>query len=175
MKITKLTQLNDTSLPTTYLLIDALDECASGLSDLLHITDHRLVWRSNVKWLVTSRNLPDIERFQHSDSHGSRVSLELSASHVSKSVATFVDFKVERLAAAQKYDPGTRAEVQRRLCDKAEGTFIWVSLVCKELESVPLYRTRAVLQELPPGLASLYDRMMEQILIQKDTLDSKTL
>ncbi|KAF1955560.1 NACHT-domain-containing protein, partial [Byssothecium circinans] len=160
---------NDPSLPTTYLLVDALDECASGLSDLLHIiTDHNLVRRSRVKWLVTSRNLPDIKRFLYPDPLGVKVSLELSASHVSKAVAAFVDFKVQHLAAVQEYDGETRAEVQQLLGNKAEGTFLWVSLVCKELESVPLYRTRAVLRELPPGLDPLYDRMMEQIAAQKD-------
>lgn len=29
--------LNDTSLPSTYFLIDELDECTSGLSELLRI------------------------------------------------------------------------------------------------------------------------------------------
>ncbi|KAF2247479.1 hypothetical protein BU26DRAFT_597405 [Trematosphaeria pertusa] len=162
--------LNGDSLQLTYLLVDALDECASGLSDLLHIiTDHNLAWRSRVKWLVTSRNVPDIERFLQPDSLGVKVSLELSASHVSKAVASFVDFKVQRLAAAQSHDAETQAEVQLLLRKKAEGTFLWVSLVCKELESVPLYRTRTVLRELPPGLDPLYDRMIEQILAQNDT------
>jgi hypothetical protein len=161
--------LNDLSLPTTYLLVDALDECTSGLPNLLHIiTDDSLARRSRVKWLVTSRNLPDIERHLHPDSVGGKVSLELSHSHVSNAVTAFVDFKVQQLAAAHKYDPATQAEVQQQLCDKGEGTFLWVSLVCKELESVPLYRTRAVLKELPPGLDPLYDRMMEQIVAQKD-------
>ena len=30
-------KLNNTSLPLAYLLVDSLNECASGLSDLLHI------------------------------------------------------------------------------------------------------------------------------------------
>lgn len=39
--------LNDTSLPTTYLLVDALDECTFGLHDLLHIiTDKSLAQHS---------------------------------------------------------------------------------------------------------------------------------
>ena len=55
--------------------------------------------------------------------------------------------------------------------------------MCKELEGVPLYRTREVLQALPPGLDPLYARMMRQIEMQdvrtvrycKDTLQSITL
>lgn len=176
--------LDDASLPPTYLLVDALDECTSGLSELLRIiTDTSLVRRSRVKWLVTSRNIPQIERYLQPHALGVNVSLEVKAGHVSRAVAAFIEYKVQRLATVQKYDQGLRAEVQQQLRDKAEGTFLWVSLVCKELESVPLYRTREVLQALPPGLDPLYDRMMAQIVAQdtrtagycRDILQSITL
>jgi hypothetical protein len=163
--------LNDASLPLTYMLVDALDECTSGLPEFLRIiTDASLGWRSRVKWLVTSRNMPEIARYLQPDAAGVKVSLEVKASHVSRAVTAFVDYKVQRLAIVQKYDPGLQAEVQQQLRDKAEGTFLWVSLVCKELEGVPLYRAREVLQALPPGLDPLYKRMMAQIAGQ----DAKT-
>lgn len=159
--------LNDPSLPPTYLLVDALDECTSGLSELLKvITDASLGRRSNVKWLVTSRNIPEIEQYLQPDTRGAKVSLEVKASHVSRAVAAFVDYKVQRLAARLGYDTTLQAKVQQQLCDKAEGTFLWVSLVCKELEKVPLYRTQEALQALPPGLDPLYERMMSQIKAQ---------
>jgi hypothetical protein len=159
--------LHDPTLATTYLLVDALDECDSSRSDLLRIiTDNRLAPPSRVKWLVTSRNLPQIERHLQLDSLGVKVSLEVKASHVSEAVATFVEYKVRRLVTVQRYNASLQAEVQQQLRSKAEGTFLWVSLVCKELESVPLYRTQEVLQELPPGLDPLYERMMAQIVTQ---------
>ncbi|RII04488.1 hypothetical protein CUC08_Gglean011875 [Alternaria sp. MG1] len=96
----------------------------------------------------------------------SYVAVPKKPSHVSRAVAAFVDHKVERLATVQKYDRRLQAEVQQQLRDKAEGTFLWVSLVCKELEKVPLYRTQEVLQELPPGLDPLYERMMAHIVTQ---------
>jgi hypothetical protein len=50
--------LNNTSPPPMYLLIDALNECVSGLSNLLHIMkDDSFARRSRVKWLVTSHNV----------------------------------------------------------------------------------------------------------------------
>jgi hypothetical protein len=159
--------LNDASLPETYLLIDALDECTSGLSGLLHvIANADLRRRSRVKWLVTSRNIAEIERHLQPDMLGAKMSLEVKASHVSRAVAAFVEYKVQRLAIIHGYDAKLQAETQQQLCEKAEGTFLWVSLVCKELEKVPLYRTRAVLQALPPGLDPLYDQMMAQITTQ---------
>ncbi|EUC40026.1 hypothetical protein COCMIDRAFT_109863, partial [Bipolaris oryzae ATCC 44560] len=163
--------LNDASLPPTYLLIDALDECKSGLPELLRIfTDTSLRQQSRVKWLVTSRNTLEIEQRLQPDVAGIKVSLEVSADYVSKAVAVFVQYKVHQLATVRAYNPRLQAEVQQQLRDKAEGTFLWVSLVCKELEGVPLYRTREVLQALPPGLDPLYERMMGQIAGQ----DTKT-
>lgn len=176
--------LNDPAVPPTCLLVDALDECTSGLSELLHIiTDASLGRHGKVKWLVTSRNLPEVERYLQPDSLGVKVSLEVKASHVSRAVAAFVEYKVQHLAVVQKYDTSLQAEVQQQLRNKAEGTFLWVSLVCKELEGVPLYRTREVLQALPPGLDPLYERMMAHIKAQdvrtagycKATLRSITL
>jgi hypothetical protein len=161
--------LNDASLPMTYLLVDALDECVSGLPELLNIiTDDRLSKPSRTKWLVTSRNLPDIERYLHQDPVGVKISLELSASHVSKAVTSFIDVKVQALVSMKNYDRETQANVQQLLLDRAEGTFLWVWLVCKRMESVPRYRTMSMLRELPPGLDPLYDRMKQQILEYND-------
>ena len=50
-----LTMLEILKHGTIYLVVDALDECDSGLSQLLNlITDNRFVPPSRVKWLITS-------------------------------------------------------------------------------------------------------------------------
>jgi hypothetical protein len=51
---------HDPDLPRTLLLVDALDECDTGLPELLDIINS-VQQGSKVKWLVTSRNLPNIE------------------------------------------------------------------------------------------------------------------
>lgn len=166
--------LNDPTLPITYLLVDALDECTSGLPELLHIiTDTSFAQRSRVKWLVTSRNLPSIEQFLYPSLMSDKVSLELNASHISKAVTAFIDFKVEHLAALKKYDSQTQKRVRHMLHDRAENTFLWVSLVCSELEGVPSFRTKSILHEFPPGLNPLYDRMLKQIQAQEDAQTKK--
>jgi hypothetical protein len=159
--------LNDAALPLTYLLIDGLDECASGMPELLQIITSDSVGRqSRVKWLVTSRNIPEIEQYLLPDLLGIQLSLEVEASQVSRAVGAFIDYKVQRLLTVRKYSTNIQAEIQQQLRDKAEGTFLWVSLVCKELGKVPLYRTREVLQTVPRGLNPLYDRMVAQIAAQ---------
>jgi len=112
--------LNDSTLPTTYLLVDAVDECTSGLSELLHIiTDNSAAQRSRIKWLVTSRNLPSIGQFLHPSSMSDKISLELNAGHISKVVTAFIDSQVQNLVDTKKYDPRTQVEVQQMLRDKS--------------------------------------------------------
>jgi hypothetical protein len=159
--------LNDSTIQTTYLLVDALDECTDHSALLGIITDDSLAPRSKVKWLVTSRNLPQIERYLQPYA-GVKISLEVSTSHVAEAVAVFVNYKVHQLAEMRRYDATLQADVQQQLRDKANGTFLWVSLVCKELEAVLLGDTREVLQAMPTRLDPLYNRMMKQILAQKD-------
>lgn len=42
-----------------------------------------------MKWPVTSRDIPEIERYLQPDSYGIKVSLEVKVSHVSRAVAAF--------------------------------------------------------------------------------------
>jgi hypothetical protein len=89
--------LNEDSLPTTYLLVDALadalDECTAGLSDLLQIvTDHSVGRRSRIKWLVPGCSMPNIKLYLNLESLDVKINLELSTIHVSKAVSAFVEF-----------------------------------------------------------------------------------
>ncbi|KAJ4986332.1 Vegetative incompatibility protein HET-E-1-like protein 15 [Stagonosporopsis vannaccii] len=161
--------LHDASLPPTYLLIDALDECTTGLSEILHIiTDSSFAPLGKIKWLVTSRNTPEIERSLRPDRPGAAVSLEINASYASKAVVAFVEYKVRRLSRFRGHDSRLQEEVKRRLRDKAEGTFFWVSPMCEELEHTPPSRVRRKLRVIPRRLAILYHQMMAQIMTQDE-------
>jgi hypothetical protein len=164
--------LNDSSLPRTYLLVDALYECTVELHVLLDIIAGKsLTTRSTVNWLVASRNRPDIEERLGPDSRRMRIGLELNPTQISRAVAAFINSKVKDLATQKKYDTGLQEEVKDQLFEKAEATFFWVALACKRLGEVPPWKTRSVLKELPYGLEPLYGRMMDQILLQNDTED----
>ncbi|KAH0534090.1 hypothetical protein FGG08_007309 [Glutinoglossum americanum] len=155
---------NDPSLPSTYLMIDALDECDSGLDGLLKlITGKNSGLSPRVKWLLASRNQPTIQERLKPDGLRLNTSLELNSSHISSAVEAFISFKVRELARLKSYDSELQKDVQDYFCDKADGTFLWVALVCKELESVGPGLTRLVLKEFPTGLEPLYDRMVQQI------------
>jgi hypothetical protein len=91
--------LNDSSLERVYFIVDALDECDSGLSQLLDVIAPRKPEPSpKVKWLVASRNRPDIEERLRPDRLLLKINLELNASHISCVVNVFIDIKVLELA-----------------------------------------------------------------------------
>jgi hypothetical protein len=157
--------LNDKSLSMVYLLIDALDECTVELPTLLRIiSDENLVQGNKVKWVVTSRNLPEIGQALCVNDRQSYSILELSPQHVGQAVKAFIKVKVHHLASAKSYPSQLKKEVQQILSEKAEDTFLWVSLVCKTLMKEPLFRTMSILEGLEVGLDPLYATMAEQTL-----------
>lgn len=155
--------LCDTCLGRAYLIIDALDECKTGLEQLLKLVV-RNISPSRVKWIVSSRNRPDIERHLKIDDAQTRLSLELkqNAECVSRAIERYIDDKVSRLESLQK-DNSLRNHVRHVLRYKADGTFLWVALVVQELEKVGSWYVRQVVDEVPRGLDELYARMMDQI------------
>jgi hypothetical protein len=74
----------------------------------------------------------------------------------------FIDFKVSKLLLITD-DSALQETVRGQIYAKASGTFLWAALVLKELELVESWDVLDVLQEMPPELESLYDRMLGQI------------
>jgi hypothetical protein len=57
------------------------------------------------------------------------------------------------------------------LTDNADGTFLWVALVCKALEKVLPITTERILRTFPAGLEPLYERMMGQMEYERDLVE----
>ncbi|KAF2183979.1 NACHT-domain-containing protein, partial [Zopfia rhizophila CBS 207.26] len=155
--------LRDPSLNSTYLIIDALDECVADLPKLLDFVAQSSAISSRVKWIVSSRNWPDIEERLERASHKVKLSLELNAESVSTAVSIFIEQKVSQLAQEKRYDEKTRDAVLEHLASNANDTFLWVALVCQNLEATSKRNVLKKLESFPPGLDSLYERMMQQI------------
>ena len=165
--------LNDPSLSRVYLMVDALDECDSELSQLLDlIALETSKASSQVKWLVSSRNRPDIKDRLGPDNLRLKIDLELNQAHISRAVNTFIDFKVSELAK-RGYTSQLQEKVSSYLHENAEDTFLWVALVCKELQNVQVRKTLSVLRDFPPKLESLYERILKQIDSLQDTTDAR--
>ncbi|KAK7571598.1 hypothetical protein V3481_018809 [Fusarium oxysporum f. sp. vasinfectum] len=163
--------LKDPTLKDAVLVVDALDECITDRPQLLDfIIQSSSTLSSRVKWIISSRNWPDIEDKLDSAKQKVGLPLELNKDSISKAVDIYIGYKVDRLASHKKYDKETRDAVEDYLASNADGTFLWVALVCQAL-SDPKVRKRHTLNTLksfPPGLDSLYDRMIGHIGDSKD-------
>jgi hypothetical protein len=127
--------LQDPNLKTTYLVIDALDECVTDLPKLLNFIVHTSSSLARIKWLLSSRNELHIEQKLKSTDERTRLSLELkeNAEQVSRAVDGYIDDKLSRLESLQ--DDRLRDQVRDILRRKANGTFLWVALVVRGLRA----------------------------------------
>jgi hypothetical protein len=76
-------------------------------------------------------------------------------------VRAYIETKVERLATLGAYKEELKEFLKEHLLLRAEGTFLWVSLACCEMEGLPSISVKDTLQQLPMGLFPLYGRILE--------------
>ncbi|KAJ5675959.1 hypothetical protein N7462_008856 [Penicillium macrosclerotiorum] len=165
--------LEDPSLRRTYLIVDALDECTGDLNRLFLLFRKSSAY-SHVKWVVSSRNWPSIEK-NLTCMTPIKLCLESNDNTMSAAVNSFIEHKVNELAEKNKYSPEIRDTVQHYLVSKANGTFLWVALVCKKLTTVSKRHVGSKLADYPPGLDELYRRMLSQISESEDADLCKSL
>jgi hypothetical protein len=157
--------LGDTDGSDVYILIDALDECqpdsriniSKAIKGLLASKHSKI----RLKLLITSR--PDSETDVVSTSqYGSQ--LRIDSGKINADLEKFIDTRVDELSNEKKYTDKLTQSVKDALKQKAGGTFLWVSLILKDLARNR--KSRLVLQkirELPSDLDGIYDRILTQI------------
>ncbi|KAJ5098527.1 hypothetical protein N7532_005528 [Penicillium argentinense] len=160
--------LKDATLQNTYLVIDALDECTTDLPLLLDLVVQESSTHPRVKWIVSSRNWPGIEERLDAATQTAPISLELNEISVSNAVQQFIQHKVHQLAEVKKYKDEIRDAVYRHLSSHSQGTFLWVALVCQDLNRTSRRHVLKKLKEFPPGLDALYGRMINQVRTSED-------
>ena len=160
--------LQDPSLKSAYLIIDALDECVEmDLPKLLDFIVKKSAASPYVKWIVSSRNWPSIEKKLNMPIQGIRLCLERNENSVSAAVTSYIQFKVEQLARENEYHNDTRDTIQSYLLSSANGTFLWVALVCQELVDISGWEAEDLAKAFPPGLDILFKRMLDGICSSK--------
>jgi hypothetical protein len=156
--------LHDPILDSAVLIVDALDECSAGRPQLLDFVV-RVSASSRAKWIVSSRNWPDIVEKLGTAAQKATLCLELNEDSISNAVRAYIHYKVGELAQLKGYDNATRDAVYQHFSDKSNNTFLWVALVYQELVAPDVQSWEAIdiLQTLPSGLESLYRRMLDHI------------
>ncbi|KAJ4089113.1 hypothetical protein NW761_007422 [Fusarium oxysporum] len=151
--------LEDKTSADYIIIIDALDECIEGREKLIGYISQCSI-SCKAKWVISSRNWPEIESQLDATQSQVRLQLELNHASISNAVLKFVDSKIDRLNST--YDRANRERIRKHLLNNANDTFLWVALVCQELgkPGVNNYHSSNILKRFPAGLNELYARMI---------------
>ncbi|KAI0435534.1 WD40-repeat-containing domain protein [Xylaria telfairii] len=159
--------LEESSSTRLFLIIDALDECKTDLQELLKFINRIARKSSCVKWILTSRVVEN--ELTRNDGLVPLV-LEENQEPVSKAVGEYIERKVRNLRFLEEEQ---EEAVARRVQERANGTFLWVSFVLNELEK--LDRSTGIqfmemklnplnlVEQLPGDLEDFYHRMISGI------------
>jgi len=188
LKKTLLSMLEDEALERAYLVIDALDECRReepGLPQLLQLISEFSETQAKVKWLVSSRNEPEIEAVFEECTTRTRLSLELNAKSVAGAVEAYIKYKMSDLAETYRKlyvgrkGPKIQDELQevrdgiaKEVRLKADGTFLWVALVFRQIKGCGADEALEIVRQIPSGLDDIYAQMICQIT-KLDAKDSQ--
>ncbi|KAH8690777.1 hypothetical protein BGW36DRAFT_328708 [Talaromyces proteolyticus] len=148
-----------------YCIIDGLDECdiesqQTLLTQICKTFNSIAAKRLRIHFLITSQPYRGFQRFLYSFN-----SLNLSDRRESQDdLQIFIKEKVEELSRANNYTKKVEMTVLKALQENAQGTFLWVGIVCRELALVGSSQAVETLQKLPSDLNSLYDKLLTTAL-----------
>ena len=162
---------HDTASGEKYCIIDALDECDRESQHILLTQISQTFSKHNsenshpsIHILITSRPYPEIAQhltgFNRKDlASYQKIKLDLQV---------FIGEKVKELSEKKNYSEKVTLEVSQILEEKAEGTFMWVGIACGELADVRCRDAVKKLRNLPRGLHSLYQELLDTALKNGD-------
>ncbi|RJE17667.1 NACHT domain protein [Aspergillus sclerotialis] len=162
--------LADEKLSPVYLAFDALDECAQGTpceKDLLKIVEDTVKASgkgpTKVKWLLSSRPEVGVYNALHRAKEGAVTDLDVTVHK--EPLRAYITHKTTQLRIEQKYEQSTLDDMLAELNKNEQTTFLWVSLVFKDLVSGETGEWEAVehVSKFPEDLNETYDRIMERI------------
>lgn len=163
-----------------HCVLDGLDECEhaslilvlSKLKRLFKKADEagkESVWDRqqqdigcNFKCIVASREQPaELQSFLQSSQ---RINLEMDTKmELEADLDIFISEKLRTLFETSNWDAQTSRQVKRALRGRAEGQFLWASLLAKSLEGKRGSQVSAILDEFPRKLNSTYSHMIRKV------------
>ncbi|EXK38479.1 hypothetical protein FOMG_06060 [Fusarium oxysporum f. sp. melonis 26406] len=170
--LTKL--LQDPSMQNAVLVVDALDECKSGRDRFIMLIGD-LSCSCSARWIISSRNWPEIARGLRDTQGLVPLELENNTELVAGAVQAYIRTRVDHLGKNWDNDTNLMKEVFESMVSRTDNTFLWVALVCESLSDLRISK-RLVLEELkrfPEGLNDLFNTMMIKSLHHRKQIGSK--
>lgn len=144
-----------------YCIIDALDECDEAPRKMLLKQIQETFWgtsTTNIHILITSRKYRSIEerliKFPNRDL--------ASFLQIQTDINQCMEEKVEYLAELKGYTDAFKGRVKAVLREKAEKTFLWIGLACRELEDADGEDAIVILKNMPEELHLLYRSLLDK-------------
>ncbi|PYH67712.1 Pfs, NACHT and WD domain protein [Aspergillus vadensis CBS 113365] len=161
----RLWMLEDKSLKRAIIIIDAMDECEDQSRELLtkFIDDASSAEEMfNIKWLVSSRPLPEIPASVQDPTLPAHRLLKLDGHDMSHSIDKYIDIKMVQLRHKARKKNRVE-EIAAKLKAEASNTYIWVSLVCRELINAHEFMWAEIVDRIPKDLEDLYGYLLDRL------------
>ncbi|ETS86626.1 hypothetical protein PFICI_00454 [Pestalotiopsis fici W106-1] len=141
----------------TYWIIDALDECVN-FSPFLDTMISKLDSAVPLRILITSRETPEIGQLLGGLSMPDVLAEKISVADTASDIYRLVDSKAKTFLARSEDD---RRALVNKIVSKSKGSFLWTTLVLRELSNTYTEEGVAqVLEEVPRGMNQLYSRTL---------------
>lgn len=169
--------LKDPLMSQTVFVIDALDECEGSQTELLKFiveTNSQL----GIKWLISSRNDPAIEnklRGIVNSEKGLTIDLESNEHLTSGAVKNLIEARLRDMPWWNTCGDDLRDTIKHNLEEKSGNTFLWVAMVCQELNECTETQALEAAKEFPSGLGKLYERMLKNLAVSRSATQCKEI
>lgn len=167
-----LAMIKDDSLPPVYLILDALDECDAakpGRREVIELIENSLSVTKKIKWLISSRPNPDIER--ELKKLNNKEVIELTPKLLKDPVEKYIDHKMKAFRSERDEEDGYTEEILNEIevaiHKGANTTFLWVAFAFQELEETHGEKALDRIKALPSDLEGFYDHTMDRIENEK--------
>ncbi|EKG09964.1 hypothetical protein MPH_12926 [Macrophomina phaseolina MS6] len=164
------------------VVIDAIDECEEETQIFIADRIIRLLGsegKAPIKFFVTSRpNAPATYVLKQTVIQHANLKLEGKQSAINEDIKLVIRQRLDALVDRGRCDPKTRDRLQELLMEKADQTFLWVSLVLSLLEMRRLLTQRdlqSLVEKLPSSLQTLYEHLLRSIPKEDAELAGKIL
>ncbi|BCS04514.1 WD40 repeat domain-containing protein [Aspergillus luchuensis] len=116
----------------------------------------------NIKWLVSSRPLPEIPASVQDPTLPTHSLLKLDGHDMSHSIDRYIDIKMVQLRHKARKKNRVE-ELAAKLKAEASNTYIWVSLVCRELINSHEFMWAEIVDKIPKDLEDLYGYLLDRL------------
>lgn len=144
-------------IPRTYWIIDALDECVN-FAPFLDTMVSKLDSTVPLRILITSRETPEISQLLSGPNVLDVLTEKISVADTVSDIYRLVESKAKTFLARSEDD---RRALVTKIVGKSKGSFLWTTLVLRELSNTYTEEeVTQVLEEVPRGMNQLYSRTL---------------